>query len=202
MSDTSTSTSTANTTNRALLRKAVVDAKNGGESWADIANRWGITMKQAYDEYIMYTRERPHLTVEEQRILQLDRLDTLLEALWSRVDGFSPDTDVRALGEILKVLREINQLSADTRSQTAQNLTIINNHQTVVIANYVEAVADTLRQRVSEFIGTVTTAPATTRMIAAGVDDLWDEWLVDATQAPLTTTVPTTDVTVDTAASG
>lgn len=156
-----------------------LEKRERGWNWDRIAEHFSTptrtvdpdTVFREVQDYLQRSKELSEL---EYRRMQLRRLERLIDALW---DLAVEHKDIEHIETMLKVLKEISKMLDLYKGKTETVINVVDQRQTQLIINYVDAVGDTLRQRVMD---TVTAKGARTKIEAE-----WDEWVADASADPL-----------------
>ena len=156
-----------------------LEKRERGWNWDKIAEHFSTptrtvdpdTVFREVQDYLQRSKELSEL---EYRRMQLRRLERLIDALW---DLAVEHKDIEHIETMLKVLKEISKMLDLYKGKTETVINVVDQRQTQLIINYVDAVGDTLRQRVMD---TVTAKGARTKIEAE-----WDEWVADASTEPL-----------------
>lgn len=157
-------------------QKLIVEQRQRGKSFRDIAEMYSITPDQAYRLYTEYVEASHQMNEAEYRMLQLQRLEKLIDALWP----IATDTNALSVDHVkvmLDVLKEVTKLLGLHKTKTEQILQVIDQRQITLVTSYVDIVSDTLKQQV---LNTVTAKKA-----RAEIEEKWDEWLAEASERPL-----------------
>lgn len=156
-----------------------LEKRERGWNWDRIAEHFSTptrtvdpdTVFREVQDYLQRSKELSEL---EYRRMQLRRLERLIDALW---DLAVEHKDIEHIETMLKVLKEISKMLGLYQQKTISEVRVVEEKQTTLIVNYVDAVSETLLHRVME---TVTAKGARTKIEAE-----WAEWVASASQEPL-----------------
>lgn len=147
--------------------------KERGLGWQDIADKFNL------DAGDVYTRVTEHwsknsLTDAEYRQQQLARLEKIVDALW---DMAIEHKSLDHIGTMLPVLQEISKLLGLNKQKAITEIQVIDQRQQVLVINYLDAVTETIYNKVMSTI----TDDDERQAIAAG----WDDWVASAAAEPM-----------------
>ncbi len=156
-----------------------MEKRDRGWSWDKIAEHFStdtreVSPDEVFREVQDYLQRSKELSELEYRRMQLRRLEKMIDALW---DLAIEHKDLDHLDTLLKVLKEISKMLGLYQQKTVTEIRVVEEKQTTLIVNYVDAVAATLMHRV---LDTVTAKGA-----RAKIESEWDEWVAEASTEPL-----------------
>lgn len=156
-----------------------LEKRERGWSWDKIAEHFSTDTRtvdpdQVFREVQDYLQRSKELSELEYRRMQLRRLEKMIDALW---DLAIEHKDLDHLDTLLKVLKEISKTLGLYQQKTVTEIRVVEEKQTTLIVNYVDAVAATLMHRV---LDTVTAKGARSK-----IEEQWDEWVAEASTEPL-----------------
>lgn len=152
----------------------IMDERNRGKNFREIAEKFSITPEEAYRLYTEYIESSHALNEMEYRALQLQRLEKMIDAVW---DLAINNNSLDGIDSLLSILREINKMLGLNKQKAEVAVQVIDARQQTLIINYVDVLAETLLQRV---LATVTSAKAKTT-----IEQNWDDWIAEASARPL-----------------
>lgn len=155
------------------LTQMIVDRRKRGLSWARIAEDLDITPEKAYTDYMRFMESQNDVSEAEYRWLQLQRLEHLIDRCWDLVEHGSLDH----IDMVLKIVKEISKLLDLYKDKAQTVVQVIDNRQVHLVTAYVDAVSDTLKQRVLQTV--------TAKKAREAIESSWDSWLADASAEPL-----------------
>lgn len=156
-----------------------LEKRERGWSWDKIAQHFSTDTRtvdpdQVFREVQDYLQRSKELSELEYRRMQLRRLEKLIDALW---DLAVEHKDIDHIDTMLKVLKEISKMLGLYQQKTISEVRVVEEKQTTLIINYVDAVASTLMHRVLDVV--------TAKGARAKIEAQWDEWVADAAAEPL-----------------
>lgn len=155
------------------LTKMIVQARERGKSFIQIAEDYEITPEKAYADYMAFMESENEVNEYEYRLLQLRRLERLIDKCYELVEVGSVDH----MKLTLSVIKEISALLGLHKEKAQQIVQVIDQRQVVLVTNYVQAVSDTLKAQV---LRTVTAKKAREQL-----ETEWDRWVAEASAEPL-----------------
>lgn len=156
------------------LVQLYINERARGRSWQQIAEKFDKSPDEVYADYMAHMEKSRQYTESEYRMLQLTRLEKMIDALWELgIEGGS----VEHIGKMLPIVQEISKLLALHKPKVEAEIRIVEEKQLHLIVDYIDAVTDTVRSRVMDTI----TAKRTKQLI----DDNWEKWVAEASQQPL-----------------
>lgn len=159
------------------LTKLIVQARERGKSFAQIAEDYDLTPEKAYADYMRFMEAQNTVNEHEYRLLQLRRLERLIDKCWELVEVGSVDH----MKITLSVIKEISALLGLHKEKAQQIVQVIDQRQVTLVTNYVDAVSETLKAQVLQAL------PPTTKKSRATIEAQWDSWVADASAEPLKT---------------
>lgn len=157
------------------LTKLIIEARERGRSFARIAEDYDLTPERAYSDYMHFMESQNEVNEYEYRLLQLRRLERLIDKCWELVEAGSVDH----MKITLSVIKELSALLGLHKDKAQQIVQVIDNRQVHLVTNYVDAVAETLKQQTLKTI--------TAKKAREQVEDQWDKWVAEASAEPLKT---------------
>lgn len=156
-----------------------LDKRERGWSWDRIAEHFSTDTRQVDPDEVFrevqdYLQRSKELTELEYRRMQLSRLEKLIDALW---DLAVEHGSLEHIDTMLKVLKEISKMLGLYQQKTVTEVRVVEEKQTTLIVNYVDAVSSTLMHRV---LDTVTAKGARSK-----IEEQWDAWVAEASSEPL-----------------
>lgn len=156
------------------LVQMIIDARNRGWSWYRIAEKYDQDPDVVYAEYMKFMESNSTVNEAEYRMLQLNRLEKMLDALW---DLGIKQGSLDHVKTMLPIIQEISKMLGLHKEKTITEIRVIEQRQVHLVVDYLDAVTDTLRQQIME---TVTAKGAREK-----IDGKWDQWIADASERPL-----------------
>lgn len=147
-----------------------------GKSFRAISEKFSITPEEAYRIYNEYVESSQQLNEAEYRMLQLQRLEKMIDAVWGMATSETM-ASIDHMKVMLDVLKEISKTLGLHKAKTEQTLQVIDQRQVHLVVNYVDMLSDTLKQNV---LKTVTAKKAREQ-----IEEKWDEWVAEASERPL-----------------
>lgn len=156
------------------LVQLYINERARGRSWQQIAEKYDKSPDEVYADYMAHMEKSRAYTESEYRMLQLTRLEKMIDALWELgVEGGS----VEHVSKMLPIVQEISKLLALHKPKVEAEIRIIEEKQLHLIVDYIDAVTDTVRTQVLETV----TAKRTRQQI----EEKWEEWVAEASRKPL-----------------
>lgn len=156
------------------LVQLYINERARGRSWQQIAEKYDKSPDEVYADYMAHMEKSRAYTESEYRMLQLTRLEKMIDALWELgVEGGS----VEHISKMLPIVQEISKLLALHKPKVEAEIRIIEEKQLHLIVDYIDAVTDTVRTQVLETV----TAKRTRQQI----EEKWEEWVAEASRKPL-----------------
>lgn len=155
------------------VMQMVLDMRKQGKSWSAIAGTFGKDADEIYAEYQEFMSQRNVYSESEYRMVQLERLEAMVDALWDGMQGGSPEHVQR----MLPVIQEISKLLDMNKAKTKIEVSVVESKQVELIVNYVDAVTETIY---NEVLSTVTA-----KRQRELIQDNWQDWVAQASAQPL-----------------
>lgn len=157
-----------------MLEILIAEDRARGLSWHKIGQKHEIDPDEAYRMYVAF-RERDNTHNEaEYRMLQLERLEKMIDALWDLAIEQKSIDHVKAL---LPILQEISKLLGLNKQKAVTEIRVIEQKQVTLVMAYLDAVTETLQSKVLQTV--------TAKGARSAIEENWDVWVADAAERPL-----------------
>ena len=147
--------------------------KERGRSWQEIADTFQLDAGEVYKRVTDYWASNV-MTDAEYRHQQLSRLEKIVDALWDMAIEHKSLDHIEVL---IKTLEQTSKLLGLNKQKAITEIQVIDQRQQTLVINYLDAVTETLYQKV---LSTVTDADER-QAIASG----WDDWVASAASEPM-----------------
>lgn len=151
-----------------------LDMLKRGKSYAEIGEEYDVDAHDVYTAVQQYYESKDMLNETQYRLLQLERLEKLIDAVYDL--GISSGS-LDHIDTLLRVLQEISKLLGLYKQKAVTEIKVIDARQQTLVINYIDTVTNTLLNKV---LDTVTSKKARTE-----IEQHWDEWIASAAAEPL-----------------
>lgn len=156
------------------LVQMYIDERARGRSWQQIAEKYSKDVDEVYADYMRHMESSRAYTESEYRMLQLTRLEKMIDALWEMgINAGSLDH----VSKMLPIVQEISKMLALHKPKVEAEIRIIEEKQVHLIVDYLDAVTDTIRHEVLQTV--------TAKRTREEIESNWDAWVAGAAQRPL-----------------
>lgn len=156
------------------LVQMYIDERDRGKTWTQIAEKFDKDPDEVYRAWNEYMSTNRVVNEAEYRMLQLSRLERMIDALWELAIKQNSLDHIKAL---LPVLQEISKLLGLHKDKTTVEVRVIEEKQLNLVVAYLDAVTETVKGNVMKTITAKTTRQK--------IEEQWDKWVANAAESPL-----------------
>jgi hypothetical protein len=133
-----------------LLTKIVVDSRNDGYTFEEIAEREGISVEEVVRAWKEYVDNRMVMSQEEQWVLHLLRLEKLLVRVNQRLNGASEAEDFELVMKLLDRLEALQGLNVARKEAADSALVELTRAQTQIILTAMVSLQNSFKAQLAE----------------------------------------------------
>lgn len=157
-----------------MLEYLISEDRKRGLSWHDIGKQRDVDPDEAYRIYVQYREKDAGVNEAEYRMLQLERLEKMIDALWDLAVESKSIDHIKAL---LPVLQEISKLLGLNKQKAITEVRVIEQRQVHLVVDYIDAVTETVKRHVLELMPN--------NLLRDEIENGWDSWVAQASEKPL-----------------
>lgn len=155
-----------------LRRSMAIDLLVRGKSRNYVANKLGLSEFEVFRIEEDYYASQARLSEHAMLMKQIERLETVIDALYDRVVGDVWDLDPKIVEQMLKSIDMISELMGLKKQRVEAEVRVIQEQQVPIIISYVDFVEKQMMDRIR---------PLLTKAGQRQLEKKYDDWFSEAT---------------------
>ena len=155
-----------------LRRSMAIDLLVRGKSRNYVANKLGLSEFEVFRIEEDYYASQARLSEHAMLMKQIERLETVIDALYDRVVGDVWDLDPKVVEQMLKSIDMISELMGLKKQRVEAEVRVIQEQQVPIIISYVDFVEKQMMDKIR---------PLLTKAGQRQLEKKYDDWFSEAT---------------------